>query len=230
LGGVMTKLINRNTTVPTRKSETFSTAEDNQPAVEVHVLQGEREMAQDNKTLGRFKLEGIAPASRGVPQIVVTFDIDANGILHVTARDKATGKEQKVTITASSGLTKDEVEKMVKEAESHAQEDKTRRDEIEQRNTADSLIYQAEHTLTDLGDQIPADLRTEVEEKIKAARSAMNGTDMDAIRATAEELAQTTQRIGSEAQAGAAASDSTGEKSAEKGKDAETIEGEFHEV
>src|SRR5262249_38284224 len=141
LGGVMTKLIERNTTIPTRKSEIFSTAEDNQSAVEVHVLQGERELARDNKSLGRFRLEGIPPAPRGLPQIEVTLDIDANGILHVTARDKATGREQQVTITASSGLSKDEVERMVREAERHAQEDRQRREEIETRNRADSLAY-----------------------------------------------------------------------------------------
>ena len=158
LGGVTTKLIERNTTIPARKSETFSTAEDNQPAVEVHVLQGERELARDNKSLGRFRLEGIAPAPRGIPQIEVTFDIDANGILHVTARDKATGREQKITITASSGLSKDEVERMVREAEQHAQEDRQRREEIEMRNRADSLAYQAERTLQDLGDKVSAEL------------------------------------------------------------------------
>ena len=153
LGGVMTKLIERNTTIPARKSEIFSTAEDNQTSVEIHVLQGERELARDNKSLGRFRLEGIAPAPRGVPQIEVTFDIDANGILNVTARDKATGREQKITITATSGLSKEEVERMVREAELHEQEDRQRREEIETRNRADSLAYQAERTLQDVGDK-----------------------------------------------------------------------------
>ena len=153
LGGVTTKLIERNTTIPTRKSEIFSTAEDNQPAVEIHVLQGEREMARDNKSLGRFRLEGLAPSPRGLPQIEVIFDIDANGILHVTARDQATGREQKITITASSGLSKDEVSRMVRESEQHAQEDRQRREEIEMRNRADSLAYQAERTLREHGGQ-----------------------------------------------------------------------------
>src|SRR5690349_11524746 len=150
----MTRLIERNTTIPARKSEIFSTAADNQPAVEIHVLQGEREFARDNKSLGRFRLEGIAPAPRGVPQIEVAFDIDANGILSVSAIDKATGREQKITITASSGLSKDEVERMVREAESHAQEDRQRKEEIELRNSADSAVYQAERTLKDVGDKI----------------------------------------------------------------------------
>jgi len=160
LGGVTTRLIERNTTIPARKGETFSTAEDNQPAVEVHVLQGERELARDNKSLGRFRLEGIAPAPRGLPQIEVTFDIDANGILHVTARDKATGREQKITITASSGLSQDEVNRMVREAEQHAQEDRQRREEIEIRNRADSLAYRAERTLQDMGDKVSANLHS----------------------------------------------------------------------
>lgn len=233
LGGVMTRLIERNTTVPTRKSELFSTAEDNQPAVEVHVLQGEREMARDNKSLGRFRLEGIAPAPRGVPQIEVTFDIDANGILHVTARDKATGREQKVTITASSGLSKDEVDKMVREAEQHAQEDRQRREEIEERNRADSLAYQAEHTLQDLGDKVSASLRSEVEERIKAVREALNGSDIARVRTTAEELARTTQRIGQEtyAQPEQKATGTAGSSAGSgSGEGSETIEGEYREV
>lgn len=234
LGGVTTKLIERNTTIPTRKSEIFSTAEDNQSAVEVHVLQGEREMARDNKSLGRFRLEGIAPAPRGVPQIEVTFDIDANGILHVTARDKATGKEQKVTITASSGLSKDDVDRMVREAEQHAQEDRQRREEIEERNRADNLAYQAEHTLHGLGEKIPAGLRSEVEEQIKAVRDALASNDMQRVRATAEGLARTTQRIDQEtvARAGApaGATSSSEPSTSPSGSEEETIEGEYHEV
>src|SRR5437016_14354957 len=159
----MTVLIPRNTTIPTKKSEIFTTATDNQTAVDVHVLQGERPLARDNKSLGRFRLEGIPPAPRGVPQIEVTFDIDANGILNVTARDKASGREQKITITASSGLSKEEVERMVREAELHAQEDRQRREEIETRNRADSMAYQAERTLQDMGERIPASLRRQGE-------------------------------------------------------------------
>src|SRR5262245_30192726 len=171
LGGVMTPLIPRNTTIPTAKTETFTTASDGQTSVEVHVLQGERPMASENKTIGRFVLDGILPAPRGVPQVEVTFDIDANGILNVSARDKATGKEQKITIQASSGLSKDEIDRMVKDADAHREEDARRREEIEERNRTDSLVYQAEKLLRENGDKIPADLKTEVEGKIAAARS-----------------------------------------------------------
>jgi molecular chaperone DnaK len=231
LGGVMTKLIERNTTIPTRKSEVFSTAEDNQSAVEIHVLQGERELARDNKSLGRFRLEGIPPSSRGMPQIEVTFDIDANGILHATARDKATGREQKITITASSGLSKDEVEQMVREAELHAQEDRQRKEEIKTRNHADSLAYQSERTLKDVGEKISPSLRTETEEEIKAVRDALEGRDFTRIRTAADDLERTMQRIGQEvyghpgAAAGAGPSGpSTG------GEEPGTVEGEYHEV
>src|SRR5207248_2402858 len=182
LGGVMTRLIERNTTIPARKSEIFSTAEDNQPAVEIHVLQGERELARDNKSLGHFRLEGIAPAPRGFPQIEVTFDIDANGILNVTARDKATGREQKITITASSGLSKEEIDRMVRDAEMHAQEDRQRKEEIEVRNHADSVAYQAERTLRDVGDKVSAGVRSEVEEKVKAVRNALSSNDIARLR------------------------------------------------
>src|SRR6266496_3757166 len=208
-GGVMTKLIERNTTIPVRKSETFTTAEDNQTAVEIHVLQGERELARDNKSLGRFRLEGIPPAPRGVPQIEVTFDIDANGILNVTARDKATGREQRITISGASGLSKEEVDRLVREAEVHAQEDRQRREEIEARNRADSLAYQAERTLQDVGDKISASLRAEVEQKIKAVRDALAGSDVTRVRSAADDLERTMQRIGQEAysQAGTTAGD-----------------------
>ena len=198
LGGVMTRLIERNSTIPTRKGELFSTAEDNQSAVEIHVLQGERELARDNKSLGHFRLEGIAPAPRGMPQIEVTFDIDANGILNVTARDKATGREQKITITASSGLSKDQVERMVREAELHAQEDRQRKEEIEMRNRADSMAYQAERTLKDVGDKISAGLRAEVEEKIKAVRDALSQNDVSGMQLAADDLERTMQRVGQE--------------------------------
>ena len=229
-GGVMTKLIERNTTIPTRKSEIFSTAEDNQTAVEIHVLQGERELARDNKSLGRFRLEGIPPAPRGVPQIEVTFDIDANGILNVTARDKATGREQKITITASSGLSKEEVDRMVREAEVHAQEDRQRREEIETRNRADSLAYQAERTLQDMGDRISMSLRSEVEEKVKAVRDALAGSDLTRIRTSADDLQRTMQRIGQEAysQPGTTAGDGT--SGAAASGEPGTVEGEYREV
>ncbi|HEY4034077.1 MAG TPA: molecular chaperone DnaK [Ktedonobacteraceae bacterium] len=232
LGGVTTKLIERNTTIPARKGETFSTAEDNQPAVEVHVLQGERELARDNKSLGRFRLEGIAPAPRGIPQIEVTFDIDANGILHVTARDKATGREQKVTITASSGLSKDEVERMVREAEQHAQEDRQHREEIEMRNRADSLAYQAERTLQDLGDKVSASLRSDVEDRIRAVRDALAGSDITRIRSAADDLERTMQRIGQEvySQPGAPAGDGAGRSESTPASEPGTVEGEYHEV
>ena len=226
----MTKLIERNTTIPTRKSETFSTAEDNQTAVEIHVLQGEREMARDNKSLGHFRLEGIPPAPRGVPQIEVSFDIDANGILNVTARDKATGREQKVTIQASSGLSKDEVQRMVREAELHAQEDRQRKEEIEARNRADNLAYQAERNLRDVGDKISASLRSEVESKIKAVRDALAQQDTTRVRAAANDLEQTMQRIGQEVYSQAGAGAGTGPGAPPPPRDEETVEGEYREV
>ncbi len=232
MGGVMTKLIPRNTTIPARKTEVFTTAEDNQTAVEIHVLQGERELARDNKSLGRFRLEGIPPAPRGVPQIEVTFDIDANGILNVTARDKASGREQKITITASSGLSKEEVDRMVREAELHAQEDRQRREEIETRNRADSMAYQAERTLQDMGDRIPASLRSEVEDKIKAVRDALAGSDLTRVRSAADDLERTMQRLGQEAysEAGATAGASDGTSGAASGSEPGTVEGEYREV
>ncbi|MBP2645375.1 MAG: dnaK 3 [Firmicutes bacterium] len=188
LGGVFTKIIERNTTIPTSKSQVFSTAADNQPSVDIHVLQGEREMATYNKTLGRFELSGIPPAPRGVPRIEVTFDIDANGIFHVGAKDLGTGKEQKIAITSSGGLPKEEVERMVKEAEAHAAEDKKRRDEVEIRNNADSLIYQAEKTVKDMGDKADKGLVEKVEKAIAALKETITGTDLEKIKAATEEL------------------------------------------
>ncbi|HEX9976327.1 MAG TPA: molecular chaperone DnaK [Dehalococcoidales bacterium] len=196
VGAVATPLIPRNTTIPTSKSQIFSTAADSQPSVEIHVLQGERPMAPDNRTLGRFILDGILPAPRGMPQIEVTFDIDANGILSVRAVDKGTGKEQKITITVSSGLSKDEVERMRRDAESHAAEDTKRREEAETRNTADTLAYTAEKTLRDYKDKIPSNLNQEIEDKVKAVRSALQGTDTNAIRRAVQELNESMQKVG----------------------------------
>ncbi|MBE9469932.1 MAG: molecular chaperone DnaK, partial [Chloroflexi bacterium] len=196
LGGVATSLIPRNTTIPTSKSQIFSTAADNQSSVEIHVLQGERPMASDNRTLGRFMLDGILPAPRGMPQIEVTFDIDANGILSVSARDKGTGKEQKITITASSGLDKAEVERMKRDAEGYAAEDAKRKEEAELRNSADSLAYTAEKTLRDYADRVPADVKQEIEGKIANVRTALQGKDVNSIRSSMEELSQTMQKVG----------------------------------
>jgi molecular chaperone DnaK len=196
LGRVATPLIERNTTIPTKKSQIFSTAADGQTQVEIHVLQGERSMAADNKTLGRFILDGIPPAPRGIPQIEVTFDIDADGILHVSAQDKATGREQSITITASSGLSKEEVEQMVQQAERHRKEDQERREEVELRNNADSLIYQAEKLLREQGDKVPDDIKSEVEGTITACRSALESQDLSAIRRTVEELSESLQKVG----------------------------------
>lgn len=196
MGSVMTPLIARNTTVPTSKSQIFSTAADSQPSVEIHVLQGERPMAADNKTLGRFMLDGIPPAPRGVPQIEVTFDIDANGILSVSAKDKGTNKEQKITITASSGLSKEEVEKMKKDAELHAEEDKKKQEMIEARNVADTLIYTTEKMLKDLGEKVSADDKKAIEDKVAALKSVKDGDDADAIKKATEELGELAQKVG----------------------------------
>ena len=196
LGGVATSLITRNTTIPTSKSQIFSTAADNQPSVDIHVLQGERPMSADNRTLGRFILDGVLPAPRGLPQIEVTFDIDANGILNVKAVDKGTGREQKITITASSGLNKEEIDKMQKDAEMHAAEDNKRREEVEARNMADTLAYTAEKTLRDNKDKIPAELNQEVEAKISEVRSALQGSDVAAIQKASQELNEMMQKVG----------------------------------
>ena len=195
MGGVMTKMIDRNTTIPTSKTEVYSTAADNQTSVEINVLQGEREMAADNKSLGKFNLSGIPAARRGVPQIEVTFDIDANGIVKVTDKDKATGKSQQITISGSTALSDDEVDRMVKDAESHAEEDKKHKDEIEVRNQTDSLAYSAEQTLADLGDKVPADQKKEVEDAIAEAKKSLEGTDIDAIKAAGEKLTAASQKL-----------------------------------
>jgi molecular chaperone DnaK len=190
LGGVMTVLIQRNTTIPTKKAETFSTAEDSQTTVEIHVLQGERPMAIDNKTIGRFQLTGIPPAPRGMPQIEVTFDIDANGILHVTAKDRATSKEQKIRIEASSGLSETEIDKMVKDAESHASEDKTRKEKIEARNHLDTLIYQVEKDTKDWGDKISADSKSSIETALERAKKALKQDEMGELTSARDQLMQ----------------------------------------
>ncbi len=214
-------MIERNTTIPTKKSQTFSTAADNQTSVEVHVLQGEREFAKDNKTLGLFKLDGIAPAPRGIPQIEVTFDIDANGIVHVSAKDLGTGKEQHITITSSTNMSKDDIDKAVKEAEAYAAEDKKRKEEVDTRNGADQLVFQCEKALADLGDKISADEKKGIEDKIAALKEALKGSNMDEIKAKQEELQkdfyavstklyeQAAQQAGPEAEGGASASNNS---------------------
>ncbi len=239
LGGVFTKLIERNTTIPTSKSQIFSTASDSQPSVEVHVLQGEREMASANKTLGKFHLDGIPPAPRGVPQIEVTFDIDANGILNVRAKDLGTGKEQRVTITASTTLNKDEVQRMVKDAEAHAEEDRKHKEEVEARNQADSLVYQAEKVLRDNADKIDASIRSEVESKIEPVKQAIKDNDVDRMRSTSQELAASMQKIGEAvyrqaqgAGAGAQSGSATGTEGPGSGKsgDGDVVDADFKEV
>ncbi len=211
MGGVMTKMIDRNTTIPTSKTEVYSTAADNQTSVEINVLQGEREMAADNKSLGKFQLTGIPAARRGVPQIEVTFDIDANGIVKVTAKDKGTGKEQQITISGSTALSDDEVDRMVKDAESHAEEDKKRKDEIEVRNQTDSLAYSTEQTVKELGDKVPADMKKQAEGAVAEAHKALDGTDVDAIKAAGDKLQEVGHKLAevvySSAQADAAAGD-----------------------
>ena len=228
VGRVVTPLIPRNTTIPTSKSQIFSTAADNQPSVEILVLQGERPMAADNRTLGRFMLDGILPAPRGVPQIEVSFDIDANGILSVKAHDKGTGKEQKITITASSGLAKEEVEQMQREAEMHAAEDTKYREEVEIRNTADSMAYTADKMLRDNKDKIPEDLNKEVEEKVAAVRSVIQGADIEAIKRASQELSDSMQKVGQAVYQQQPPPDQ--EPPPEGGDDEGTVEGEFHEV
>jgi molecular chaperone DnaK len=194
----MTKLVEKNTTIPVSKTQIFSTAADSQPSVEVHVLQGERPMATDNKTLGRFILDGIPPAPRGVPQVEVTFDIDANGILNVKAKDKATNKEQSIRIEASSGISQDEIERMKKEAESHAEDDKKKKELIDARNLADTLVYTTEKTLREFGDKVNVDDKKNIEEKIEALKKVKDSDDIETIKKASEELSQAVQKVGTE--------------------------------
>jgi len=226
MGGIMTKLIERNTTIPTRKSEIFSTAADGQTAVDVHILQGERELAQDNMTLGRFRLEGIPPAPRGVPQIEVTFDIDANGILNVSAKDRATGKEQRITITASTNLNKDEIDRMVRDAESHAAEDKRRRELIELKNQSDSIAYQAEKSLGELGEQVDATQRGRIDGLIKDLREAVAQEDEGRMRSISAELQQAMMQVGQAAYSNQDGANGNGNGGARKADDG-VVEGEY---
>jgi molecular chaperone DnaK len=243
LGGVFTKLIEKNTTIPTKKSQVFSTAADNQPAVSIHVLQGEREMAEYNKTLGRFELVGIPPAPRGVPQIEVTFDIDANGIVHVSAKDLGTGKEQSIQITASSGLSEEDIKKLVKEAELHAEDDKKKKELVEARNQGDSLIYQTEKSLKELGDKVDAGVKKNVETSIEKLKKAMEGSDAEAIKGASEELMQTSHKL-AEAMyaqashtgqaggpgAGAGTGDASGQADTGAPSDDDVVDADFEEV
>ncbi|WP_206922005.1 molecular chaperone DnaK [Alicyclobacillus suci] len=232
MGGVFTRLIDRNTTIPTSKSQVFSTAADNQTSVEIHVLQGEREMARDNKTLGRFTLSDIPPAPRGVPQIEVTFDIDANGIVNVAAKDLGTGKSQRITITASSGLSKEEVERMMQEAQMHAEEDKKRREQVEIRNEVDQLLYQTEKTMKDLGDKLDSALKAEAEEKQKALRDALAGTETEPITKAKDELTEVLHKLSTKLyeQAASAQQGQAGDAGAGSKADDNVVDAEFTEV
>ncbi|MBI5163194.1 MAG: Hsp70 family protein, partial [Magnetospirillum sp.] len=233
LGGVFTRLIDRNTTIPTRKSQVFSTAEDNQTAVTIRVFQGEREMAADNKMLGQFDLMGIPPAPRGVPQVEVTFDIDANGIVNVQAKDKATGKEQQIRIQASGGLNDSDIQRMVKEAEAHAAEDRKRKDTVEARNHADALVHSTEKTLKEFGDKVPGDIKAAVEKDLQALREVLDSDDAETIKAKTETLVQSSMKLGeamykAQEAAGGAAEGEAGGASAGGGD--KVVDADFEEV
>jgi len=230
LGGIMTKLIERNTTIPTKKSEIFSTAADGQTAVDIHILQGERDMAADNMTLGRFRLEGIPAAPRGIPQVEVTFDIDANGILNVSAKDKATGKEQRITITASTNLNKDEIDRMVRDAESHAAEDKRRREIVELKNQSDSLAYQSEKSLAELGDKVEPTEKERIEGLIKYLRDAVSQEDEARMQSLSSELQQAMMQVSQAAYADQPQNGQNGQSgqgSPNSRKDEGVVEGEY---
>ena len=234
LGGVTTKLIERNTTIPTRKSEVFTTAADNQTSVEIHVLQGEREMARDNRTLGKFHLVGIPPAPRGIPQVEVTFDIDANGIVNVSAKDMGTGKEQQITITSSSGLGENEIDQMVKDAEMHAEEDKKRRESVDVRNQADSLVYQTEKLLNENREKIPASDISAIEDAIKQTKEAIESNDTARIKAAMDDLTKASHKMAEamyQQQAGGAqpGPDAEPQPGSEK-KDEDVVDAEFEDV
>jgi molecular chaperone DnaK len=226
LGGVATKLIMKNTTIPTSKSQIFSTAADNQTSVEVHVVQGEREMAQDNKSLGRFILDGIPPAPRGVPQVEVTFDIDANGILKVSAREKQTGKEQTITITGSTGLSKEEVERMTRDAEMHAEEDRRKKEEAEVRNHADSVVFSAEKALKDAGDKISDEVKKEVQDRIDALKPITQNGDLSEVKKKTAELSEAMMKIGQAMYGSGANSTNAADQGSNEKKDGEVQEGE----